>query len=196
VTGRTLVGPEAAADPLNAVLAASPLPSDALPGPRVLGFLACATVVRRSAFLAVGGYSDLLFFGGEEQLLAMDLAVAGQAAAYVSEVTARHWPSARRDVPQRHWLLARNQVLVAWLRRPVRRAAAATAALALRCPRDRAARRALAGVLRALPRALRLRRRLPGQVEAQIRLLEAANRRPRQRSWRAGISRAVRSAGR
>jgi GT2 family glycosyltransferase len=176
VAARVLVGPEATADPINAVLAASPLPAGHLPGPRVLGFLGCAAVARRSAFLDSGGFSELLFLGGEEELLAMDLAAAGHAISYASGVTARHWPSAVRDAPQRRWLLARNQVLVAWLRRPVPVAAAATAELARRARKDPEARRALAEAARALPGALRQRRRLPAPVEAQVRLLEQHGR--------------------
>jgi hypothetical protein len=32
-----MVGPQAAPDPINAIMAASPLPQGLLPGPRVLG---------------------------------------------------------------------------------------------------------------------------------------------------------------
>ena len=40
-----------------AAMAASPLPPEpGLPGPRVLGFVACGAVVRREAYLAVGGF--------------------------------------------------------------------------------------------------------------------------------------------
>jgi hypothetical protein len=39
LAARVLVGPELAAEPANAVMAASPLPSGGLPGPHVLGFL-------------------------------------------------------------------------------------------------------------------------------------------------------------
>jgi GT2 family glycosyltransferase len=176
VAARVLVGPRATADPLNAVLAASPLPAGGLPGPRVLGFLGCAAVARRSAFLAAGGYSELLFIGGEEELLAMDLAAAGHAVCYASGVTARHWPSPARDVPQRRWLLARNAVLISWLRRPVPVAAAATAALARRARHDPSARRALTGTVRMLPAVLRQRRPLPGPAEAQVRLLDQHRR--------------------
>ena len=35
-----------------------------LPGPRVLGFVACGAVVRRSPFLAAGGFSSKLGIGG------------------------------------------------------------------------------------------------------------------------------------
>jgi GT2 family glycosyltransferase len=66
VAGRTLVGRAGTDDPLNPVLAASPLPAAGLPGPRVLGFLGCAVVVRRRAFLRAGGYRPLLGLGGEE----------------------------------------------------------------------------------------------------------------------------------
>ena len=76
LAARILVGPEQAPDAVNAVMAASPLPSDGLPGPRVMGFLGCGAVIRREAFLAVGGFSRLLFIGGEEQLFAYDLAAA------------------------------------------------------------------------------------------------------------------------
>jgi GT2 family glycosyltransferase len=176
VAARVLVGPQASPDPINAALAASPLPAGPLPGPRVLGFLGCAAVARRSAFLDAGGFSELLFLGGEEGLLAMDLAAAGHAVSYASGVTARHWPSASRDAPQRRWLLARNEVLVAWLRRPVAVAAATTAALARQARRDPAARRALAETARVLPAALRQRRPLPPPVEAQVRLLERHRR--------------------
>ena len=173
VTGRTLVGPEGVPDPLNRVLADSPLPSGGLPGPRVLGFLGCAAVVRRSAFLAAGGYRKLLHIGGEEELLALDLAAAGWPAAYLDDVVARHWPSeVARDAAGRRSLEARNRVLIAWLRRPLRHALAGTAALARSARDDPAAARALAGLAVTLPRALAGRRRLPAPVEAQVRALE------------------------
>jgi GT2 family glycosyltransferase len=174
VAARTLVGPHGAPDPVNAAMAASPLPGNRLPGPRVLGFLGCAAVVRRSAFLAAGGFSPLLFIGGEEQLLALDLAAAGWEARYVDDVIARHWPSGTRDAVARRRLLARNEVLIAWLRRPAGVALAATAGLALRLGRDPAAAGALAGLVSALPRALPRRRVLPARLEAEVRLLRGA----------------------
>jgi glycosyltransferase involved in cell wall biosynthesis len=180
VTARTLVGPGRAEDPLNAVLAASPLPGAGLPGPRVLGFLGCAAVVRRRAYLDAGGYHPLLGTGGEEELLALDLAAAGWALAYVDAMTARHFPSANRDTAARRATEQRNRALVAWLRRPAGRAVAATAALARRACRDPAAGRALAGLLAVLPRALPGRRRLPAEVEAQLRVLERGRTRRRR----------------
>jgi GT2 family glycosyltransferase len=174
VAARTLVGPAGADDPVNAAMRASPLPRGDLPGPRVLGFLSCACVVRRSAFLEVGGFSELLGIGGEEALLAMDLAAAGWDAAYLDQVVAEHWPSPVRDAAGRRRLQARNQVLTAWLRRPLAVAASQTLSLAGRAACRREAAGVVAGLAAALPAALRGRRRLPRQVEEHVRLLAAA----------------------
>jgi GT2 family glycosyltransferase len=174
VTGATLVGPLATPDPLNAVLAASPLSQGGLPGPRVLGFLGCAAVTRREAYLAAGGYSRLLFIGGEEELLAYDLTARRWPVVYCSDIVVHHWPSPVRDAPRRRRQELRNRVLVAWLRRPLPCAAFATARLARAAARDRVARRALAGTALRLPVALLLRRPLPAGIEADIRRLEAA----------------------
>jgi GT2 family glycosyltransferase len=172
VAAATMVGPEAAPDPLNAVMAESPLSCESLPGPRVLGFLGCAAVARRQAYLAAGGYSRLLFIGGEEELLAYDLAARGWPISYRADVIAHHWPSPVRDARQRSSLEARNRILVAWLRRPLPRAAGDTVRLARAAARDPAAGRALVETVVRLPAALLLRRRLPAHVEADIRLLE------------------------
>ncbi|HLH57861.1 MAG TPA: glycosyltransferase [Streptosporangiaceae bacterium] len=177
IAARMLVEPGGEPDPINGVLAASPLPRDGLPGPRVLGFLACGAVVRRSAFLGVGGFASLLFIGGEEELLAYDLAASGWAAVYVPEVVAHHQPSAIRDTGQRRMFEARNHALIAWLRRPPGTALRLTAGLARRARREPAAVHALAGLLRCAPRAVIGRRRLPADVEAGIRLLEAGHAR-------------------
>lgn len=174
ITGRTLVGEDQAEDPINAMLAASPLPVCELPGPRVLGFLGCAIVARKDPFLGVGGYRGLLGIGGEEELLALDLAANGWPAVYIDTVTVRHCPSAVRDVTARRAAERRNRVLIAWLRRPASVALARTAALARRARRDPVSRRALAGLLLRMPSALARRHRLPLAVTAYLRMLEAA----------------------
>lgn len=53
LSARVLVGPAEREDTVCAAMAASPLPSAGLPGRSVLGFLAGASVMRRSAFLSV-----------------------------------------------------------------------------------------------------------------------------------------------
>ncbi|GAA4946490.1 glycosyl transferase [Streptomyces caelestis] len=172
VAARTLVGPGADPDPLNDVLAGSPLgPAADLPGTQVLGFLACGAVVRRGAHLDAGGFHRLLFFGGEETLLAYDLAARGWGVTHCPDVVAHHHPAPTAR-PGRPALQRRNAVLTAWLRRPVPYALARTAALAAEARDDDQARRALREVLARLPAALRERRPLPPHVERAARLLE------------------------
>ncbi len=173
IAGATMVGESAAADPINEVLAASPLSPGSLPGPRVLGFLGCAAVARRDAYLAAGGYSRMLCIGGEEELLAYDLAALGWPIVYRSDVVVNHWPSAARDARRRRTQELRNHALIGWLRRPWPRALADTTRLvAAARRRDPMAARALAETVATVPRALRQRRPLPPTVEADIRLLE------------------------
>jgi GT2 family glycosyltransferase len=132
----------------------------------VLGFLSCAVMMRREAFLAAGGFQPRLFVYGEEALLAMDLAAAGWQLSYVPELTVRHFPEpAGRDVRARRRTETRNRVLTALLRRPPA-VVARTVAGALRSNPS-----GVAGVLRHLPWALRHRDRLPAAVEADLRTL-------------------------
>lgn len=175
VTGRVLVGPEAREDPTCAVMARSPLPrAPGLPGTPVLGFLAGASVARRSALLGIGGFEPRLFLGGEEQLVAVDLVAAGWALAYVADVEARHFPSSQRDRPRRRVLLLRNALWFAWLRRPAGKALALTWHLCWQARRDPLAQRALGEALGGLGWTLARRRVLPPPVEAALRRLEAA----------------------
>ncbi|GAA0224364.1 glycosyltransferase family 2 protein [Cryptosporangium japonicum] len=171
IAARTLVGPEHTEDPLNRVLATSPLGTAAdLPGPSVLGFLACASVVRRNAFLQTGGFSEILHFGAEETLLAIDLAAAGWGVAYCADVVAHHHPD-DGGRPGRAIRLRRNALLTTWLRRPWPVVAADTAALARAARTDPGARRVLAAAAPKLLTAVGNRRRLPGRVENDLTLL-------------------------
>jgi GT2 family glycosyltransferase len=169
LAARMLVGEDENTDPICAVMADSPLARDAdLPGPSVLGFLACGAVVRRDAYLAAGGFDDVVFFMGEEERLALDLAAMGWGLAYVENVVARHHPSPVRDPVARAARAARNELLTAVMRRPwpvVIRAIAAAARTGA------PGRLALRQALPVLPRALTRRRRLPGHVEAARRSL-------------------------
>ncbi len=176
VVARTLVGPDERPDPVNAAMATSPLPGgNGGPGPRVLGCLACSLVVRREAFLAAGGFSPLLFFVGEERLLAYDLTAAGWPLAYVADVTAHHHPSASRVGKEARAVLERrNAVLTAWMRRPLPVAVDATRKLAGDAARRPAARGALRAALVRMPAALRRRRLLPPELERDVRRLETS----------------------
>lgn len=174
VAARTLVGPRRELDPVSLAMADSPLSgSGDLPGRSVLGCLACAAVVRRSAYLAAGGFRELFLIGGEETLLCYDLAAAGWGVRYLPEVVAHHHPAAERPpTRQRRARQRRNAALVCWMRRPLRSAAADSWRLVRAAGRDRTARAAVTGLLRALPVALADRRRLPARVERDIRTLE------------------------
>jgi GT2 family glycosyltransferase len=178
VAARTVVGPLERPDPVTALMQYSPLPRPAdFPGPSVLGFLACSAVLRRRAFCEVGGFSRLLFFVGEEQLLCYDLAAAGWDRAYLHDVVAHHHPSPHRPDPDhRRAAELRNAVLTAVLRRPRSVVTTATARLARQAVDDAVARAALRAALVRLPAALRWRTPLPPAVEDQMRLLEGGDR--------------------
>ncbi|TFV53244.1 glycosyltransferase [Blastococcus sp. TF02A-35] len=170
LNARILVGPEERLDPVCAEMAASPLgtPAD-LPGPALLGFVACAAMVRTEAFLAVGGFDRVVRFPGEEERLALDLAAAGWGMAYVDEVTVHHHPSPRRSAPdQRRTAIWRSRVLTAVMRQPLPE----VGRVVLRAVRTGPAeRRGLLGALPDVPAALRSRQALPAGVREQLRVL-------------------------
>lgn len=173
VAARVLVGPEGREDPVCRAMAASPLPAPpGAPGPPVLGFVACGAVVRRADFLAAGGFHERLGVGGEEELLALDLAQAGRLLVYVPEVVARHHPAPARDPEARRRVQARNALWCAWLRRPAPGALRATAAAAAAAAGDRAARRALVEAVWRGGWVLARRRPVDARVERLVRLLE------------------------
>ncbi|MGW3493621.1 glycosyltransferase family 2 protein [Streptomyces sp. NPDC001020] len=163
-------------DPLNAVLASSPLgTAPDLPGPSVLGFLACASIVRRAAFVDAGGFHPLLHFGGEEALLAIDLTARGWGVAHCPHITARHDPG---DCPRpgRAARVRRNELLTAYLRRSWSCAAALTARAARDALRDPQARQALTEALCRLPSALLRRRVVPTWLERDLRAVAPRTR--------------------
>jgi GT2 family glycosyltransferase len=172
LAARVLVGPDQHLDPVCDQMAHSPLPPAAdLPGPPVLGFLACGAVVRRTAFLAAGGFHARLGVGGEEQLLAVDLATGGWGLAYVEQVIAHHHPSPTRDPSGRHRIQLRNALWSAWLRRPLGGAARQTAHLATRALHQPGAPSGLWLAMLGLPWVLRERRPVPPELEAALRTL-------------------------
>src|SRR4051794_17441424 len=127
LAARIIVEPEGRLDPTCAQMRDSPLSAAGLPGPAVLGFLACGAVARRAAFLECGGFHGRFGFGGEEELLALDMKAAGWGLAYADDVVAHHEPErgVRRHRTARE---LRNRLWSAWLRRPLPRAARMTLA--------------------------------------------------------------------
>lgn len=175
VSAKVLVGEDGRIDPVSELLAASPIrPRADLPGPAIMGFLAGAVMVRRSAFLAAGGFERRFFIGGEEELLALDLVTAGWELAYLERARVHHHPSSEgRDHAGRRRVQVRNRLWVAWLRRPLDRALALTAAIVRQGRDDPDARGGFAEALRSLPWALAHRRVIPRHVERRVRALEA-----------------------
>jgi GT2 family glycosyltransferase len=179
LAARVLVGPEERLDPVSEQMRGSPLGAEPdLPGPSALGFLACGAVVRREAYLEAGGFDDVIFFFGEEERLAVDLAARGWGLAYVDDVVAHHHPSRPRDPRGRKALATRNAVLTAVLRRPWRVVARRSLDALRGGPAGWAGLRT---AVPRLPRALAERRKLPAAVERARRRLEqlpAGLRRP------------------
>jgi len=169
VTARVLVGREECEDPTCRRMENSPLDAEAnMPGTPILGFLAGASMIRRTAFLSVGGFEPRFFLGGEEALVAVDLAAAGWKMVYVRDVIVHHHPSHIRDARARRRLLLRNALWFTWLRRPFSSAVRQTGRLlrpALRAPHEAwGFFQAVAG----LPWIIRRRRCLPAAVEAAL----------------------------
>ncbi|TFV53217.1 glycosyltransferase [Blastococcus sp. TF02A_35] len=177
VTARILVEPGGREDPIVAELRDSPVRgADWLPGPALGSFLAGASVLRRAAFEEVGGFSERLWLGGEEELMAGDLAAAGWELCYLPALTVHHQASRARDPHKRRADGIRNTLWTTWLRRPFRPALRRTVHLLRTVPRDRVTARGLLAALRGLPWVLRERRVLPDVAEARFAALEEAQR--------------------
>jgi GT2 family glycosyltransferase len=175
LAARTLVAPDNHEDPMVSMLANSALGWDPqLPGPSILGFLACSAMVRKSAFEGAGGFSPVLHFRGEERLLALDLAVLGWDLCYAAELLAYHQPSPTRPSSSaQNARSLRNDVLTTWLRRPIPQCVGAAVELARAGARDAEHAKAAAEAIRLLPSVARQRRRLPADIERSLRTLAA-----------------------
>ncbi|WP_055590118.1 glycosyltransferase family 2 protein [Streptacidiphilus griseoplanus] len=187
VTGRIVVhgddGRPPTEDPVVAELRDSPLPRPSwLPGPALGSFLAAATVLRADAFRAAGGFSPRLWLGGEEELLAADLAAAGWWLVYDAALTVHHRP-AGRDTALRRRNGIRNTLWTCWLRRRPCAALRHTGRVLAGAPHDRVTALAVAEALAGLPWVLRERRRLPPLVESRLRLLDAPQHRSEARRY-------------
>lgn len=172
VAAHVRVEPSGKDDPVSVQMQASPLAgAPDVPGTPVLGFLACAVAVRRDAFLEVGGFERRFHFGGEEQLLATDLAAAGWQLRYHPRVAVHHEPSHHRKGRWRQRRDFRNLLWFLWLRRPMDVAAGRTWTLLRETPAAVWAPALLEAVVRGswVPGA---REVAPPWLEAQLRLLD------------------------
>ncbi len=174
LAARILVGPDERLDPTCVAMRDSPLPPDPfLPGPRILGFVACGTVVRGSAFLEVGGFGDRYTVGGEEQAVAMAMTSRGWELVYVDDVVAHHHPATTgRDPARRRRHEAGNALRTTWGHLSGLGLLQETAVVLRGAATDPAVCRGVADAVRDLPWILRTRRPVTAQVEAWRRLLD------------------------
>ncbi|HEY8099549.1 MAG TPA: glycosyltransferase [Burkholderiaceae bacterium] len=161
---RVLVGPENKEDPTSIEMAHSPLPTENLPGPALLGFLAGASVVRRQAFIEAGGYEPKFFIGGEEDLLTLDLAANGWHIVYVPQLVVHHYPSLQRNVDGRKKILIRNALWVAWMRLPFLLALQQTFRILRSAYQSHVFSAGFFSAMRALPWVIKRRQTLPPEV--------------------------------
>lgn len=184
VTARIIVEPSGEEDPIVSELRESPIPRpETLPGPALGSILAAATCLRTDAFRAVGGFNPRLWLGGEEELLAADLAARDWWLCFAEDVSIHHHASPVRDSTERRRLGIRNTLWFNWLRRPAGHALRRTVWLAGSAPHDRVTAAAFGDALRGLPWILRERRPLPPHVEKRLRLLEDSQRRSTARRY-------------
>jgi GT2 family glycosyltransferase len=176
LTATIVVQPRGTEDAIVAELRDSPVPPrrPGLPGPALGSFLAGASVVRREAFTGVGGFSRRLWLGGEEELVAADLATAGWELCYLAELVVHHEASVVREASLRRRHGLRNTVWFTVLRRPWPAVLRRLRVLATTVPRDRTSALGLLDALAGLPWVLRERRPLTPEVEARFASLEAA----------------------
>ncbi|QXG76597.1 glycosyltransferase [Modestobacter sp. L9-4] len=184
ITARILVEPGGVEDPIVVELRDSPVVgADWLPGPALGSFLAGASVLRREAFNEVGGFSARLWLGGEEELMAGDLAARGWELCYLEHLTIHHQASTARDPHKRRADGIRNTLWTTWLRRPLRPALRRTVHLLRTVPRDKVTAVGLVRAVRGLPWVLRERQVLPPHAEARFAALEDAQKKSTARRY-------------
>lgn len=162
---RILLGKEEKEDPICSVMASSPLLSNELPGPALLGFIACAVVFRRTAYLEAGGYEPKFFVGGEEELLTLDMVASGWSVVYLQNLTVHHYPSPQRDSAGRRTIVIRNSLWVVWLRLPLMRAMKETWRIYRSAHDHETFKSAFLSALNELPWIYAKRRVLPPRVQ-------------------------------
>ena len=184
LTARILVEPGGVEDDIVLELRESPVRgAPGLPGPALGSFLAGASVVRRDAFLEVGGFSKRLWLGGEEELLAADLAAAGWELCYLEDLQVHHQASVLRESTRRRRHGIRNTLWFTWLRRPAPAALRRTRDLLGSLPRDRTSALGVLDAVAGLPWLVRERRVLPPHAEARFVALEESQRTSKARDY-------------
>jgi GT2 family glycosyltransferase len=185
VNAHVLVGEQPKPEPIHEDMVGTPVPErrPGLPGHRILSFMEGASVVRRSAYQAAGGFDSRLGIGGPEEHLAADLLAAGGELRYLPDVRARHVPDHGAPSGRVRRLGLRNTLWFAWSRRPIRPALRWTLHVVRTSPRSLTTLLGVTDALRSLPRALRERRTLPPDVEHDMALLDEPKKASTARSY-------------
>lgn len=174
LAGKILIGETQTVDSVCHAMCNSPLTDPKpLPGPAVLGFVCCAVVVRREAFLSVGGFDRRFAIAGEERMFSVDMRTKGWSLAYAEDVVAHHYPSPLRNVAQRTWHITRDTLWYYWLRRPAYYALRHTLLILKQIGKDAHIRRGFWLALKAAPEILFDRQVVPKPVEEQILKIES-----------------------
>jgi GT2 family glycosyltransferase len=177
IAGRILVKKEQKLDYVSYLHSISPLPARVpMPGPAILTFLGCGAIVRRSAYLEVGGYNERIKFSGEEWLLGIDFNAAGWGVTYAADVVGFHYPSKVRQMPRRYQMGARNAIWATWLRRPWIPATKKTLAIMKSALTNKNEAIGLLESLTGIPYVVRNRKVITTGLEEQIELLERQER--------------------
>ena len=184
VQAHVLVGPEERPDPLHEDMVGTAV-TDApgLPGYPILSFLEGTSILRREAYLAVGGFDPRLFAGGVEEHLAADLLSAGWKLRYTPEVVAHHHPDHAEPPGWVRRVGVRNTLWFAWGRRPPRPAVRWSVHVLRQSGLRVDTIAGLAMAVCGAPRVLRRRRPLPGEVELDMARLDESKRRSRARRY-------------
>lgn len=173
IMSRVLVGANERLDPCCQLMAQSPLPRTVdMPGTPILGFLGCGAIVRCAAFLDVGGFHHRFGSGGEEALLALDLAQAGWGLAYVPDIISHHYPHTQRDVERRQAEGIRNLLWLTWLRRTPQHVVGQTLTTARKALSDHVARQGMLQAIRGIPWVLQERSPISMELEFQLDVLQ------------------------
>ncbi len=185
INAHVLVGDDRRPEPLHEDMVGTPLPErrTGLPGHRIMSFLEGVSIVRRSAYLAVGGFDPRMGVGGPEEHLAADLLAAGGELRYVPWIRARHCPDHKQPSQLIRRLGVRNTLWFAWSRRPLGPALRWSAHVIRDSPVNRATLLGVLEALAGLPRVLRERRPLPAEVEAHLALLDDPKRNSKARRY-------------
>ncbi len=177
IAARILVGPQQQLDPISAIMASGPLADGNgngtdHAGVPIISFVACGAIVRKTAFLAAGGFNRRFGVGGEEEVLSLDLLRKGWQLRYVDDLVAYHHPSPVRNVSRRQRHQVRNALWSAWLRRPAQSALLSTWRIASSTATDGPCRLGIIDALAGLGWVLRARRPVPASIDEQVRSAE------------------------